>query len=151
MSRAPRLLAVASGGGHWIELMRLRPAFAGWDVAFVSMFENYAASVPGARFHTIPDASRFSKLAFLRVAWRAAAIVMKERPDAIVTTGSAPMLFLVFFGRLIGARSLWIDSVAQSEELSLSGSLARRIASKTVSQWPDVARRGGVECWGSVL
>ena len=29
-----RVLAISSGGGHWIQLLRLRPAFAGADVHF---------------------------------------------------------------------------------------------------------------------
>jgi hypothetical protein len=29
VGRKPRLLAVSSGGGHWVQLLRLRSAFAG--------------------------------------------------------------------------------------------------------------------------
>jgi UDP-N-acetylglucosamine:LPS N-acetylglucosamine transferase len=151
MARAPRLLAAASGGGHWIELLRLRPAFAGWDVAYVSMFDNYAAAVPGARYHQVPDASRFDKLAFIKVGLKAAWIMVKERPDAIVTTGSAPMLWFLLLGRLTGTRSLWIDSIAQAEEMSSSGRIAKKLASRTICQWPEVAEAEGLECWGAVL
>lgn len=151
MARPPRLLVAASGGGHWIELLRLRPAFEGWDVAYVSMFENYVSAVPGARYYTVPDASRFDKLAFPKVFLKALKIMLRERPDAIVTTGSAPMLSFLAIGRAMGAKTLWIDSIAQAEELSSSGKLAKKIAHRTVSQWPDVARKEGVDCWGAVL
>ncbi len=146
-----RLLAIASGGGHWIQLQRLRPAFAGHDVAWVSMFDNYAAMVPGERYYSIPDASRFDLPAFLPVVAGAIAILLRERPHAIVTTGSAPMLAFLLLGRLIGARTLWIDSIANSERLSTSGRIARRIAHRTLSQWPEVARAEGVGFWGAVL
>jgi UDP-N-acetylglucosamine:LPS N-acetylglucosamine transferase len=149
--RMPRLLAVASGGGHWIQLLRLRDAFAGFETAYVSMFENYADAVPGARLYTIPDASRFDKLSFVKVGLKALWIMAKERPRAIVTTGSAPMLSFILLGRLIGARTLWIDSIANAERMSSSGRLARKLAHRTVSQWPEVAAAEGVECWGSVL
>lgn len=151
MDRPPRLLAAASGGGHWIELLRLKRAFEGWDVAYVSMFDNYVSAVPGARYYTVPDASRFHKLAFFKVALKALRIILKERPNAIVTTGSAPMLWFLLFGRLIGAKSLWIDSIAQAEEMSSSGRIAKRLASVAVAQWPEVARAEGIECWGGVL
>lgn len=147
----PRLLALASGGGHWIQLLRLRPAFAGFDVAYVSMFDSYADTVGGARFHRVPDASRFDLKSFTPVFARAVRILKEERPAAIVTTGSAPMLAFILLGRLTGRRTLWIDSIANSERLSSSGRLARRLAHKVVSQWPDVAEREGVECWGRVL
>ncbi|MFO6446925.1 UDP-N-acetylglucosamine--LPS N-acetylglucosamine transferase [Erythrobacter sp. NE805] len=147
----PRLLAVASGGGHWVQLLRLRDAFAGYETAYVSMFENYAEAVPGARLHTIPDASRFNKLSFLKVALKALWIMAKERPRAVVSTGSAPMLFFILLGRLMGARTLWIDSIANAERMSSSGRLARKLAHRTVSQWPEVAEKEGVQCWGSIL
>lgn len=151
MPRQPRLLAAASGGGHWIELLRLKRAFEGWDIAYVSMFDNYVSAVPGARYYTVPDASRFDKLAFFKIALKALRIILKERPDAIVTTGSAPMLWFLLFGRMIGARSLWIDSIAQAEEMSSSGKIAKKLASVAVAQWPEVARAEGIECWGAVL
>lgn len=146
-----RLLALASGGGHWIQLLRLRPAFAGFDTAYVSMFDSYVSMLDGERYYTVPDASRFAKTSFIPVFLRALKIVAKERPHVIVTTGSAPMLTFMLLGRLTGARTLWIDSIANSERMSSSGRMARRIASKVVSQWPDVAAREGVDCWGAVL
>jgi UDP-N-acetylglucosamine:LPS N-acetylglucosamine transferase len=146
-----RLLAIASGGGHWIQLLRLRDAFAGFDVAYVSMFDNYAEAVPGARFHTVSDASRFNLRGFGKVWIKAIIIMIKERPHAIVTTGAAPMLCFLILGRLIGSRTLWIDSIANAERLSTSGWLARKIAHCTVSQWPDVAEREGVPYWGAII
>lgn len=151
MARPRRLLAVASGGGHWVQLLRLRDAFAGFDTAYVSMFDNYADAVPGARLYTVPDASRFDKLAFAKVWAKALRIMLRERPHAVVTTGSMPMLAFIMLGRAMGARTLWIDSIANSERMSSSGRLARRLAHRTVSQWPEVAAREGVPCWGSIL
>lgn len=151
MSRRPRLLAIASGGGHWVQLQRLRPAFEGFDISYVSMFESYRNMVAGHRYYVVPDASRFELKAFLPVFWRALRIIARERPDAIVTTGSAPMLPFLLLGRLIGARTLWIDSIANSERMSSSGRLARRIAHQVASQWPEVAAKEGVDCWGAVI
>jgi UDP-N-acetylglucosamine:LPS N-acetylglucosamine transferase len=151
MARRPRLLAIASGGGHWIELLRLRPAFAGWDTAYVSMFDNYVSEVPGARYYTVPDASRFDKLAFPKVAIKALGIMLKERPHAIVTTGSAPMLCFLLLGKLMGTKTLWIDSIAQTEEMSSSGKLAKKLATQAICQWPNVAEHEGLESWGAVL
>lgn len=115
------------------------------------MFENYTSSVPGARYYTVPDASRFDRLGFAKVLAKALPIMLKERPHAIVTTGSAPMLAFLALARLMGTKTLWIDSIAQAEQMSSSGKLAKRLATKAVAQWPDVAAAEGLECWGSVL
>jgi UDP-N-acetylglucosamine:LPS N-acetylglucosamine transferase len=77
--------------------------------------------------------------------------MLKERPDAIVTTGSAPMLWFLIFGRLIGAKTLWIDSIAQAEKMSSSGRIAKKLATVAVAQWPEVARDEDIEYWGAVL
>jgi len=147
----PKLIALASGGGHWVQLQRLRPAFEGFETVYVSMFESYAEQVQGSRFYTVPDASRFDLKSFAPVFFRALGIMLRERPRAIVTTGSAPMLAFILLGRLMGCRTLWIDSIANSERMSSSGRLAKKLANQCISQWPEVAAREGVECWGAIL
>lgn len=149
--KKPRLLALASGGGHWVQLQRLRPAFEGFETSYVSMFESYAQQVAGSRYYIVPDASRFDLKSFLPVFFKALGIMLKERPKAVVTTGSAPMLSFILLGRLLGARTLWVDSIANSERMSTSGRLAKKLAHRVVSQWPEVAAKEGVECWGAVI
>ena len=41
-----KIMAIASGGGHWVQLMRLRPAFDGMNVFYVSMDPSAAVDVP---------------------------------------------------------------------------------------------------------
>ncbi len=134
-----------------MQLQRLRPAFEGFETSYVSMFPSYADQVAGSRYYMVPDASRFDLKSFLPVFLKALGIVLRERPRAIVTTGSAPMLAFILLGRLIGARTLWIDSIANSERMSSSGRLAKRLAHRVISQWPEVAEKEGVECWGAIL
>jgi UDP-N-acetylglucosamine:LPS N-acetylglucosamine transferase len=147
----PRLLAVASGGGHWIQLMRMRPAFDGFDVTYVSTLAGYEHMVDGATVHVVSDSSRFDLrplVPTMITAWR---ILRRARPQAVITTGSAPALPFLLLGRLMGCRTLWVDSIANGERLSTSGRLARKVATKVLSQWPDVADAEGVECWGRVV
>ena len=149
--KKPKLIALASGGGHWVQLQRLRPVFEQYETIYVSMFESYAEQVAGSRYYVVPDASRFDLRSFAPVFLMAAGIMLRERPKALVTTGSAPMLAFVLLARLMGVRTLWIDSIANSERLSSSGRLAKKLAHRVVSQWPDVAEREGVPCWGAVI
>jgi UDP-N-acetylglucosamine:LPS N-acetylglucosamine transferase len=151
MNPRPKLLAVASGGGHWVELMRLRPAFAEFETSYVSMFENYSKQLDGAKLYIIPDCTRFNPYVLIPIFWKALRIIKRERPVAIITTGSAPALPFIFIGRFYGCRTLWIDSIANSESLTMSGSIARKFADKVICQWPDVAEREKVECWGAVI
>lgn len=145
-----RVLAVASGGGHWVQLLRLRPAWDGCDVSYATVHADSAVDVGGAPFHTFTDASRKDFWRLGLVAVQMLAIVVRVRPDVVITTGAAPPLFALLFGRLFGARTLWIDSIANGEVLSSSGKLAARVATRRVTQWPELSR-GDVGYWGSVL
>jgi UDP-N-acetylglucosamine:LPS N-acetylglucosamine transferase len=146
--RFGKILAIASGGGHWVQLLRLRPAFEGAEVVYASVHPSTRDEVPGHRYYAFKDASRKNKLAFIPVTVRMLWIVLRERPRVIVTTGAGPALVCIAIGRLLGARTLWIDSIANCRELSMSGKAATRVAHKCVSQWRDVARASGLEYWG---
>lgn len=146
-----KILAVASGGGHWVQLMRLRPAFEGSEVTYVTVRPTYRADVAGEAFRVIPDATRWNKLKLLAMAAKILWIVACVRPDVVISTGAAPGYFAIRFGRWIGAKTCWVDSVANAEELSLSGQQIRPHASLVLSQWAHVAESAGVEHSGSVL
>lgn len=149
-----KVMAIASGGGHWVQLMRLKPALEGFDVFFVSLDPSSADDVPGCRYYTIRDASRRNKAAFILVALQLLRILFRERPKVVITTGSAPALVaLVLARRLLGARTIWIDSIANVERLSTSGEKAGRVADLWLTQWPELAEGQGPrpEFWGAVL
>jgi hypothetical protein len=153
-SRVPyskRILAVASGGGHWAQLKRLLPAFEGHRVMFVTVDAAYREQIPGARFHVVNDANKWDKPGVVKLALQMLWIVLCERPNVIVSTGAAPGFFALMFGKMIGARTAWVDSIANVECLSLSGQLVRRYADLWLTQWPELARPGGPEFKGTVI
>lgn len=154
---APRLrvLAVASGGGHWIQLRRLRPAWQGMDVTYLTTVPGYAEAVaadpekPG--FVVVTDANRWQKLRLVRQMLEIAWAVLRIRPHAVVTTGAAPGYFALRLGKLLGARTIWVDSMANAEELSLSGRQAGPHAQLFLTQWQHLARPEGPHFRGAVL
>lgn len=146
--RRKRVLAVASGGGHWVQLLRLRPAFEGCDVTFVTVSEQYRADVAedianGAGFCIVNDATRWNKFGLLKQCWTLLRIILAVRPDAIITTGAAPGFFALRIGKLLGARTAWLDSIANVEELSLSGRKVGPKADLWLTQWPHLANAAG--------
>lgn len=147
----PTILAVSSGGGHWVQLLRLRPAFEGCRVIYATVREGYRGDVEGCEFRLIPDSNRWNKLALLRTAWAVFRLLRKEKPNVVITTGAAPGYFAVRIGKILGARVVWVDSVANAEELSMSGEKAGSFVDLWLTQWPQLARPGGPEYFGNVL
>ncbi|MEX1048424.1 MAG: hypothetical protein WED15_02765 [Akkermansiaceae bacterium] len=146
-----RLLAISSGGGHWVQLLRLRPAFEGCDVTFATVREDYRADVAGADFRLIHNGNRWNKLDLIRSALGIATLLLQVRPDVVITTGAAPGYFGIRFGKWLGARVIWVDSVANADELSMSGQKAGAFSDLWLTQWPHLAREGGPQFIGSVL
>lgn len=145
-----KLLAVASGGGHWVQLRRLQPAFEGAEVTWVTTQPDYQKEVKGA-FYAVKDANLWDKPALLKMFVQVAWLMMKLRPDVVITTGAAPGFAAIVFGRLMGAKTIWLDSIANSETLSTSGKKAKRWAHVWLTQWEHLSTVDGPDFWGAVL
>jgi UDP-N-acetylglucosamine:LPS N-acetylglucosamine transferase len=146
-----KILAVASGGGHWVQLLRLMPAFDEHEIVYVTVNQSYESEVGASRFYAINDATRWNRAALILMAMRVAVILLVERPDVIVSTGAAPGYFALRLGKFLGLRTIWVDSIANVERLSLSGQRVGRFADLWLTQWPHLAAAGGPSYHGSVL
>ena len=146
-----KVVALSSGGGHWVQLLRLRPAFDETNLIFATVHEGYRADVPGCEFRVIHDGNRSQKIALLKSAVSILFLLLVEKPDVVISTGAAPGYFAVRFGRLLRMKTIWVDSIANAEELSMSGQKAGRCADLWLTQWPDLASTDGPKYFGNVL
>lgn len=153
MQPEPRcdILAVSSPGGHWTELMRLRPAFDGRRTEFATCDSSRAADVQGSVVHLLVDANQRTPARLVICGWQVLRLLLKRRPRVVVSTGAAPGLIALALGRLVGARTVWVDSIAAVERMTLSGRLARNCADLYLVQWPHLARPNGPHYRGSLL
>jgi len=132
-------------------LLRLRPAFVDCDVTFATVNEAYRSDVGNAPFFVIPDANRWAKLKLARTAFSVLKLLLHERPEVVISTGASPGYFALWLGKKLRARTIWVDSLANVEELSMSGQLVRRHADLWLTQWPHLAGATGPEFLGSVM
>jgi UDP-N-acetylglucosamine:LPS N-acetylglucosamine transferase len=134
-----KVVAIASAGGHWIQLLRLRPAFINDDVTFMCTKPSFADTVEGYKYFTVPDSNRREKLKLVNSFFLIIKKILETKPDVIITTGAAPGLMAIVAGKLIGAKTIWIDSIANGDSISLSGKLALKIADRVYTQWEHLA------------
>ena len=149
--RRRRVLAIASGGGHWQQLMALRPAFEGCDVLYATTLPGLPEEFGALPARIVPDCNRHEPVAILRAAAAIGRLVAAQRPDVVVSTGALPGVIALGWGKAWRARTVWIDSIANAEEMSMSGRLARPVADLWLSQWPHVAAAAGAGHAGAVL
>jgi hypothetical protein len=150
-TRKTRVLAVCSAGGHWVQLSRLLPALEGSDLAIATVDTAPARATSAHRCYRIPDATRWDRFALVRLALRLLWIVLKERPDCVLSTGAAPGYFGLRFAKLVGARTLWLDSIANVERVSMAGVRVRPYADVWLTQWEHLAASDGPRYFGKVL
>jgi UDP-N-acetylglucosamine:LPS N-acetylglucosamine transferase len=97
------------------------------------------------------NATRKSAWNFFRMFFQLVRIMRKVNPRVVVTTGSAPGLMTLAVGRMFGKKTVWIDSIANVNELSTSGKKARHVADLYLTQWEQLAKADGPLYKGSVL
>jgi len=145
-----KVLSVASGGGHWIQLLRLSPAFEGCEVRFVTTNHDFGKNVDSP-VYVVNDSNINQKFKvsfmFLQMLW----ILIKYRPDVVITTGAAPGFAAIFWGKLFKAKTIWIDSIANAGELSGSGKRAKRFADVWLTQWEHLESESGPRFEGRVV
>ncbi|WP_339717478.1 hypothetical protein [uncultured Sneathiella sp.] len=148
MARRTKVMAISSAGGHWVQLQRLRAAWDACDAIYVTTKEGYRDDLiadakrrgqPLPKFYRVVDANRWQKFRLLRQLAGIIMILIRERPDVIVTTGAAAGFFALKVGKIMGARTIWLDSIANAGALSLSGQKASGCADLWLTQWEHLA------------
>ena len=135
-----------------MQMRRLFSAFDECDLALVTVHADYVADAPsGARFYTIRDATRWDKFGLVVLAFQVLRIVLVERPRIVVSTGAAPGYLALRIGKLLGAKTVWIDSIANVEHMSLSGQRIKPYADIWLTQWEHLAQPDGPTFIGAVI
>jgi len=117
---------------------------------YVSTRPEFASTVEENRFDTIPDFNRSNMHNIFLAIMKLYKIIRREKPDFVITTGAAPGLLALIIANALGAKTIWLDSVANVEKLSMSGRIASRFCSRVYTQWPDLAK-GKIIYAGNVL
>jgi len=134
-----KILALSSPGGHWVQLCRLIPAFEASDVVYACTYNKASELSDGDNYYVIGDISRDSIQRIFSVISGIVKILKKEKPTVIITTGALPGLITILLGRLFGIKTIWLDSIANSEKISMSGQIASYLAHNCFTQWENLS------------
>jgi UDP-N-acetylglucosamine:LPS N-acetylglucosamine transferase len=136
-----KILAVASIGGHWMQLLRIvNPAYFDIDtVVYLSTHPKCATMVEEHRCYTIVDFSRWDFYKLFPAFFQALKIIRSENPNIVISTGAAPGLIALLAAKLLRKKTIWIDSIANVQGLSFSGKIASKFVTKTYTQWEELA------------
>lgn len=135
-----KVCLVCSSGGHFYELYHLNTAWQELEHFWVTF------SSPDTR-HVLKQEKVYSAYSptnrsiknFFRNFFLARKVLAKEKPDIIISTGAGVCVPFFYLGRLRGAKTIYIESLARINELSLTGRLIYPVATEFIVQWPELA------------
>lgn len=153
MWKKGKVLAVSSPGGHWVQLNKICNQLENqYHIVYASPRDQYKLTSKDERvIHNIMDASSDTKWKVLPLACQLLILVLKERPATIISTGAAPGAVAILLGKIVGIKTIWIDSIANVHSLSRSGRMVQAYADIVLTQWSNLSDGEKVHYKGSIL
>jgi UDP-N-acetylglucosamine:LPS N-acetylglucosamine transferase len=133
---------ICSSGGHFLQLYLLRDSWNKFDhfwVTFNSCDINCLLKSEKLFFASSPTNRNIKNL--LKNSFLAFKILLKEKPDMIVSTGAGVAVPFIYVAKLLGIKTVYIESVTRVNELSLSGKLIYPVIDNLIVQWPQLAKK----------
>jgi len=136
---------MASGGGHFQELCELTSLAEAYDHILISTELNKAVSetCPFRRIYLIGEVGqgqwRKHPGEMLRALWRILRILLRERPGFVISTGAGIAVPGFLAAKLLGIRTIYVESYARVESLSLAGRICYRLSNLFLVQHAGLA------------
>jgi UDP-N-acetylglucosamine:LPS N-acetylglucosamine transferase len=138
-----KVALVCTQGGHLTETLQVLDAFAGCELFFVTHFsarDEELRTIAPAYF--CPNIGQ-RPLVFIRTFVWALRLLLREQPQVIFSTGSEIALPFFFWGRLLGIKTIFLESWCRVEHLSRTGRLAYPLVDEFWVQWPQLLQACG--------
>ena len=131
----------ASTGGHYEQLLMLKPLMEKYDSFVITEETLYKAEVKGQKMYYMKMVNRKEASFLPRMlvnVCRSVKICLREKPDAVICTGVLAMIPMCLLVKLMGGKLIYIESFAKVTSPTLTGKLLYRFADQFYVQWPQM-------------
>lgn len=149
-----KLCFAASSGGHFEQLMMLKPLMEKYDSFIITEKTRYDIKTNGQRLYYMHQVNRKEFLVVFKLIanyFKSLKIYFKEKPDVVICTGVLAMLPMCFIAKLGKKKLIYIESFAKVTSPTKSGKLLYKYADRFYVQWesmleiyPDAIFLGGI-------
>ena len=139
--RTLKICFAASSGGHFDQLMMLRPLMEQHDSFIVTEKTAYETNVEGIKTYYMIQVNREEINCLLKLlvnTFKSLRLYFAEKPDVIICTGVLAMIPLCLICKLFGKKLVFIESFAKVTSPTRSGKLLYRFADQFYVQWPQM-------------
>ena len=147
MKKRKKILFISSTGGHFTELMQLKPLFKKYDYHIITekdeMTKGYKEQykekisymIYGTRAHLFKYIFQFLINCIISVFY-----YIKIRPKYIVTTGTHNAGPICILGKIFGSKIIYIETFANRNSKTATGRLIYKFADLFIVQWEEMLK-----------
>ena len=136
-----KIVFAASSGGHYEQLLMLRPLMEEHDSVIVTEKTAYQAAVPGIKTYYLRQVNRRERSFLPRMIgnlFSSIRIWHREKPDAVICTGVLAMIPLCLLAKLHRRKLIYLESFAKVTSPTETGKLLYRFADRFYVQWESM-------------
>ncbi|MBR1797353.1 MAG: UDP-N-acetylglucosamine--LPS N-acetylglucosamine transferase [Clostridiales bacterium] len=149
-----KVCLVCSSGGHLDHLYMLKPFWEDKDHFWATFDKEDAMTMLEGekRLYPVYYPSNRSIKALIINTFRAIKILKAEKPDLIISSGAAPAVPFFYIGKIMGAKTVFIEVYDRITKGSLTGKLCYRVSDVFIVQWEEMKKvYPKAVCLGSIF
>lgn len=132
-----KVCLISSSGGHYEQLSMLRKLEEKYSIFWVTEKTDYQSDAD----YYLPQTGSNDKWLLLKLAAmgvKTLGIWLKERPDAVITTGTLVAIPMCLLAKLLGKKVIYIESFARVRDCTRAGKLMYKFADLFIYQWEEL-------------
>lgn len=136
-----RICFAASSGGHYEQLLMLKPLMEKFDSFILTEKTLYNAEIPDVKTYYLKQVNRKEKRFICRMTvnlFKSVWIYIKERPDVVICTGVLAMIPICILSKLFRKKLIYIESFAKVTSPTETGRLLYHFADRFYVQWESM-------------
>ncbi len=136
-----RVCIACSPGGHMVQAKQLATVYEKYDYFYFTFSGSVASELQRTtRVRAIPNIVRHNPFSWLAGALISGYVAISERPDVVISTGAGVTVFFCIFAKLLGAKLIFIESMAKVEKPTLTARLLYPFSDMFIVQWPSLRK-----------
>lgn len=130
-----KICLACSAGGHLTEILQLKEIYKKHNHFFLTFKrEDSKDLAKKENVYFVKDPSR-NPLSIVINFFQSLWILLKEKPDVIISTGAGVVMAIYYIARLFRKKTIFIESFCRVKEPSLSGRLIYPVSDLFIVQW----------------
>lgn len=136
-----KVCLVGSSGGHLTHLYMLKPFWKNKDRFWVTFDKEDARSIlKDEKMYPCYYPTNRNIFNLIRNTFLAIKILLKEKPDLIISSGAAVAVPFFGFGKLMGAKLIYIEVFDRIDKPTVTGKLVYPIADRFIVEWDEMKK-----------